>query len=250
MGWGEDDKMTRLLGRVTLVSTVLFATVSARAAEVSPNSPYYNPYPTQPSGYVVPAGGWNGFYVGAIGAGAWAQSSHTDVSGLSTGDFSQNGYTIGITAGYNWQLANILFGFEGDVSFADIKGSTPTNCMTSCFTTLRMFDTARGRLGYVFGTWTPYVTGGAAFANIRAGIQSLDDPNSGTAVDGANNRVGATVGAGIEWLFLPSLSVKAEYLYTTFSSETTYINETPLPVSVSERNVNLVRAGVNYHFNY
>jgi outer membrane immunogenic protein len=231
--------MRRACGVVA--SIVLLTTVSAHGADVSPSPSYYNPYPTQPSGYLVPAGGWNGFYVGVVGAGAWAQSNHTDASGLSSGDFNQNGYAVGLTAGYNWQLGAVLFGFEGDLSWADITGSTSTNCSNSCFTTIQWFDTARARIGYAAGNVLPYVTGGAAFATVNAG-----QPGIG----GANDRVGATIGGGIEWLFLPSLSVKAEYLYTTFASQVTYTNAAALPVSVTERDVNLFRAGINYHFNY
>jgi outer membrane immunogenic protein len=231
-----------LLRSATALSALMLATLSAHAADVSASSPpYYNPYPTQPSGYIVPAGGWNGFYVGALGSGAWATSNHTDVSGLSSGDFNQDGYAIGVTAGYNWQLANVLFGFEGDASWADITGSTGNNCSNSCFTTIRWFDTARARLGYAAGNVLPYVTGGAAFVNLNAGQPG---------VGGSNDRVGGTIGGGIEWLFASSLSLKAEYLYAAFASQTTYTSAAGLPVSVTERDVSLARVGLNYHFNY
>jgi outer membrane immunogenic protein len=252
-----------LLSSVALAS--LLAAASAHAADTG--SPYYNPYPNQPppdagSPYYnpypnkaptyVPAGGWNGFYVGTAVGGAWANTDHTDTSGLSTGNFGQSGIAIGITAGYNWQLASVLLGLEGDVSWTDVIGSTPVNCTGSCFTKLTWFDTLRGRVGYVMGDWMPYVTGGLAFATVRAGIESLDDPTTGLAIEGSNNRIGATVGAGVEWLFTPSWSLKAEYLFATFGSQTTYTNGVgaDLPVSVTEHNVNLFRAGVNWHFNY
>jgi outer membrane immunogenic protein len=213
------------------------------------DSPYYNPYPNKAPTY-LPAGGWNGFYVGAVFGGGFADTNHTDASGSTTGDFTQAGETIGVTAGYNWQLSSILLGLEGDVSWADVKGSNPTNCPGSCFTKLTWFDTVRGRVGYVMGTWMPYVTAGLAYGTVRAGIESLDNPATGEAVENANNRFGPTVGVGVEWLFTPSWSVKAEYLYATFGSQTTYTNLADLPVTVTEHNVSLFRAGVDWHFNY
>jgi outer membrane immunogenic protein len=261
-----------LLSSVALVS--LFAVAGARAADAgspyynpysnnpypnNPNpsnpyptapadtgSPYYNPYPDKAPPYAR-----NGFYVGATVGGGFANTNHTDASGLTTGDFTQDGITVGVTAGYNWQLSNVLVGLEGDVSWADIKGSSPVTCTPSCFSKLTWFDTVRGRVGYVMpGEWVPYVTAGLAYSTVRAGIESLDSPITRMAIENANNRFGPTAGVGVEWLFTPSWSLKAEYLYATFGSRTTYINLADLPVTVTERNVNLFRAGVNWHFNY
>ncbi|MBO0759037.1 MAG: porin family protein [Bradyrhizobiaceae bacterium] len=219
-------------------------------ASVDASSPYYNPYPDKAPTY-VPVHGWYGFYVGTSVGGGLANTNQTDASGLTTGDFTQDGITIGVTAGYNWQLASVLLGLEGDLSWADIKGSTPVNCAGSCFTKLTWFDTVRGRVGYVMtGEWMPYVTGGLAYGTVRAGIESVDNPITGMAIENANNRIGPTVGVGVEWLFTPSWSAKAEYLYATFGSQTIYTNLAGLPVTVTERNVNLFRAGVNWHFNY
>jgi hypothetical protein len=46
--------MNKLLRTTTVLSAIVLATVSVRAADVSSGaSSYYNPYPNQPSGYVL-----------------------------------------------------------------------------------------------------------------------------------------------------------------------------------------------------
>jgi outer membrane immunogenic protein len=215
-----------------LAAIGLFALAApVRAADLPPKPFYKAP------AYVMPYN-WSGFYLGAVGGGGWADSSHSG-GGVNTGDFSQNGGTVGGTVGYNWQAGTMVFGLEGDLSWANITGST-TACPTSCFTNIRSFDTARGRIGMAFDNWLPFITAGAAIANIDAGQSGLSSGN--------DTRLGATVGAGIEWMFAQNWSAKAEYLYATFNSNSTYA--TPTSINVAERNVNLLRLGVDYHFNY
>jgi outer membrane immunogenic protein len=205
---------------------------SACAADLAPK-PFYQPPPL-----AMPVTNWTGFYLGAVGGGGFADSRHTDGLGNTTGRFDQSGGTAGGTIGYNWQTGTFVFGLEGDLSWANITGSTASNCVTSCFTTMRSFDTARGRFGVAFDNWLPYITAGAAISDIHAG-------QSGS-IDGSNTRIGPTVGAGLEWMFARHWSAKAEYLYSTFDTQTTYSGATS--VNVSERNVNLFRVGVDYHF--
>jgi hypothetical protein len=51
-------------------------------------------------------------------------------------------------------------------------------------------------------------------------------------------------------MILPRWSVKAEYLYANFpGTATTYtVIATATPVAATERNVHILRAGLNWHF--
>ncbi len=80
-------------------------------------------------------------------------------------------------------------------------------------------------------------------------------------------RVGLAVGVGVEWMFVPNWSLKAEYLYndlgivhhanslltTSFTDRVggtgTYSN-TVLPTSHTHFDGHIVRAGMNYHFSW
>jgi outer membrane immunogenic protein len=191
---------------------------------------------------VEPVWNWNGFYLGVNGGFGWARSEHVDLLGVTSGTFNQRGGLVGGTVGYNWQLGGAVLGFEGDLDWAHINGSTACGAFNSCFTDIRAFGTARARLGYAAGMWMPYITGGAAFADVRAGQTAF-----GTTGD--NWRTGWTIGGGLEVLFAPRWSAKVEYLYADFGGSAVSYTA-PGVVNVSEKNVNIVRGGINYHFDW
>ena len=222
------------LGLVTL------AALPASAADLG-----RRPLPTKAPVMAEPVWNWTGFYIGVNGGAGWARSEHfTNVA--STGLFNQNGGMVGGTIGYNWQTGPAVFGVEADLDWARINGTT-AGCFTgNCFTQMQAFGTARGRLGYAFNNWMPFITGGLAFADIRAG----QDGVLGTATD--QWRAGWTIGGGVEAMFAPNWSAKIEYLYADFGTgaATSYTPTGGVSVGASERNVNMVRGGVNYHFNW
>lgn len=200
----------------------------------------------------APAWNWSGFYLGIEGGGGWARSQQTDTAGGTSGRYNQSGGLFGVTGGYNWQNGNVVAGIEGDLSWAGINGSVTLPVCTAgsgsvCFTNMRAFDTIRGRLGVTSGQFLFYVTGGAAGANIRAGQQSCSTPVLGAIAScGTRNEWAPTVGVGIEAMLAQHWSAKVEYLYTSFGTHTFYT--VFIPVNVTENNVNIVRAGINYHF--
>lgn len=216
--------------RLFLACVGLVALAGAAAAADLPPAPA--PYYKAPPVY-VPAYSWTGFYLGINGGGAFGRSSWD-----STGSFSMTGGLVGGTVGYNYQIGQAVIGFEGDVDWADISGTT-----TGAKTSDSWLSTARGRLGYAAGRFMPFVTGGAAFGNIQA---------SGPGLLGANTtNVGWTVGGGLEFALAGNWTVKAEYLYVDLGKFNCGIN-CDLPGGPAVNNVsfttNLVRAGVNYRF--
>ena len=136
--------------------------------------------------------------------------------------------------------------------------------------------TVRGRLGLLATpTLLIYGTGGLAYGgvNLNSGVFAAGVNNGGpgfaasSAFGGtgaySDTRVGWTAGGGIEWLFLPNWSAKVEYLYYDLGSVAlNYVSVRPVPVApggigiinatqTSARfNGNIIRAGVNYHFNW
>jgi outer membrane immunogenic protein len=93
-------------------------------------------------------------------------------------------------------------------------------------------------------------------------------PSSVGGVNFANTQVGWTAGGGLEWMFWPNWSAKVEYLYYDLGSVTqnfvmasqdTFVafDGTPYPGAAifggqvrARVNGNIVRAGLNYHFNW
>jgi outer membrane immunogenic protein len=190
-----------------------------------------------------------------------------------------SGFIGGGQIGYNYQFApNWVAGLEGDFQGANIKGTAsaantavdPTGSLITVAGTgsqkIDWFGTLRGRLG-----WLPvdpllvYATGGLAyghvqtdvsFLGIRSPIGQAAPLNGSSTTSQSDTRAGWTLGGGSEWMFAPSWTVKAEYLYYDLGTET--LNQT-LALSgistiraniqsVSHYRGNIARAGLNYRF--
>jgi outer membrane immunogenic protein len=197
---------------------------------------------------VTPASSWAGAYIGVEGGGGWAQSREfLSIGGATTSRYHQSGGLVGGTAGFNVVYSHLLLGFEADLSWANIDktSSQPGICAAGqCFTNLFWLNTDRLRAGLLFGAqnqYLAYVTGGAIGARLQAG-QGI---GCAPALCGTQTIFGLVAGAGLEAMLLPKLSAKVEYLHADFGDR---VGSNPgTPVLVSERNVNIVRAGLNWH---
>jgi outer membrane immunogenic protein len=200
-----------------------------------------------------------------------------------------DGFIGGGQIGYNFQFANsFVVGLEADIqgiaasngshlvfSQATVAGF-PLNPIDQNLSASRRLDylgTVRGRLGFtITPTLLVYGTGGLAYGQTKSStsitqIVESDPiflPNHYSSFGSfSNTRVGWTAGGGVEWLFAPNWSVKAEYLYYDLGNVTYGLS--PLqnfstvgggtlftagaPVSRTRFTGNIVRAGLNYHFN-
>lgn len=184
---------------------------------------------------------WTGLYVGANGA-------------LGVGRFSQGGDAAfgnafggfgGATVGYNYQSGSLLVGAEGDIAFGSVNGSgSPAFGITSKGD-IGGIGTARVRFGYVYDRAMFYVTGGYAGASVRGTLtDTRGAPN--LFIDQSHYLNGFAVGAGVEFAVTNHISVKGEYLFTGYGSNS-FFGGTRDALNAGA-NVNLLRAGVNYRF--
>jgi outer membrane immunogenic protein len=191
---------------------------------------------------------WSGPYVGVEGGYGWGSSHHDDATGFNSGSFAAKGGLAGGTAGINWQSGPIVYGLEGDMSWADMGGSTGGSCSGRCGTRLSDLGTVRGRVGYSFGQIMPYATGGLAFGDLHGD----EGPIAGGAQGaGSTYRVGWTAGAGIEDAFAPRWSAKLEYLHVDLGDGPVFDDALTGGGSVAQHvsfQSDIVRAGVNYKF--
>ena len=174
---------------------------------------------------------WTGFYAGLNGGYGWGDSKFTGAGNANT---SPEGAILGGTIGYNYQWGQTVFGVESDIAWNDAKGSA--NCtLGTCETRSNWLGTTRARLGYAFDRLMPYVTGGAAYGDVKARV-----PGVGSDSD---TQFGWTVGGGLEYAVTPNWTVKAEYLYVDLGK----LNCAACGGDV-KFNENVVRGGVNYKF--
>jgi outer membrane immunogenic protein len=199
---------------LTAVSLVALGMAPARAADL-PARTY-----TKAPAAVAAVGNWTGFYLGAIGG------------------YAEKGGLAGGTVGYNWQTGALVLGLEADGAWSNAKESATAFGITA---TDRVNDvgTVRGRVGYAFDQVLIYGTGGYAWLDnkvtLSAGNVSISDNH-------VHN--GWAAGAGVEVMFAPKWSVKAEYLYRSFASQNYFLGLVPS----GTLNMNSVQVGVNYHF--
>ena len=101
----------------------------------------------------------------------------------------------------------------GPLAFFPPPGALPGSFHTSTWD-MNYFGTVRGRLGIAADRALFYVTGGLAYGGIEhAVVTSLALPEERSMRRCRQYRSRMTVGAGFEWAFAPSWSLKAEYLY-------------------------------------
>ena len=189
----------------------------------------------------VPVFSWTGFYVGINGGYAWGKSDWTSTA--TTGSTNPDGGLIGGTFGYNLQTGNWVWGIEGDIDYTWIKGTDTTGsglCTgAGCQTKNTWFGTIRGRIGYAFGRWLPYFTGGGAFGDVKM--------TANTGLSETETRFGWTVGAGVEYAFLSPWTAKLEYLYSDLGDSTCSAATCGVSTTVGFK-TNIVRVGLNYRF--
>jgi outer membrane immunogenic protein len=222
----------KTIGSGLAALALLATTYSAQAADMP--RPVYKGMRS-----VIAYYNWTGFYAGIQGGYGWGDSTWS-TSALGTAVSNKpTGYLLGGTVGYNYQTGSFVWGLEGDLAWADIKDSVNCGLGLTCETANRWLGTARVRVGYAFDRFLPYVTGGAAFGEVRA----TTTPGGVTAKD---TRMGWTAGAGLEYAFLGNWTAKIEYLYVDLGSFDTGFTA-PILTNVSMKE-NIVRAGLNYRF--
>jgi len=174
---------------------------------------------------------WTGFYVGLNGGYGWG---HSDLSAPLSASLDTSGGLVGGTLGYNYQMGQFVLGAEGDGDWSGISGSTIC-AATTCDIHNNWLATVRGRVGYAFDRFLPYVTGGAAFGNIKTSVAGVGDTDT--------TRTGWTAGGGLEVAISGPWTAKIEYLHVDLGDA-----DTAVPGATTSFHTDLVRAGVNYRF--
>jgi outer membrane immunogenic protein len=263
------------MNRLALAVVSLGALVAAPAfaADLTPPPVYKAPPPA-----VAPAPLWTGWYIGVNVGGSFGTANETasfpptivpPTSQFGSGSSDLDGVIGGAQIGYNWQTGNWVLGVEADIQASSEQASTSlvgtgtisipgVALLTSTGTLgitqkLDWFGTVRGRLGVTVGpNWLLYGTGGLAYGGV-----DTDTTLTVGVLSAINNfnttRAGWTAGGGIEGWFGQNWSAKLEYLYIdlgSFSNTFTGVGVFTPVVLTSHVTDNIVRVGVDYHFNF
>jgi outer membrane immunogenic protein len=193
-----------------------------------------------------------------------AVGSYTFVTGVEA---DIQGMTNAGTAAGRWSAAN-----------TDYFGQ-PVSLLSGQIANLNIsyVGTARGRLGISFApALLIYGSGGLAYGGVNADIQNAQlwittgGPKAGYnsfilgSGSSAKTKVGWTAGGGVEWMFMANWSAKAEYLYYDLGKLNEFVVSNyygtggfagnngvqNLTRYMTRASGNIIRAGVNYHFNF
>jgi len=267
--------------------TGLFAGLNAGGTWANNNSVNINEYPVYYSSAIksnpffstsIISGSANklqsNLYSGFIGGGQFGynqQLSESVVAGLES-DIQ------GIAVSNSPSVTIQRFSFSYYSYAYGRNNTTSVNNIYSASKSIDYLGTVRGRVGYLL---TPnlfaYATAGLAYGGVNLSTYVLRNHETGMADNigpGSSSRsqtlFGWAAGGGFEWMFRKDWSAKVEYIYYDLGAPTNYIGQNTfvwngsLPIqgiqsgqvslvhdfSAHTRfNGNIVRAGVNYHFN-
>ena len=238
--WGQAG-VDRIPARTSVaIAALLLASAPALAADPAPSSGFY-------------VGGHAGYLFGN------ATATLSDPTGMATAGGTNNYGMLfgGVQAGYEHVFpSGLMLGIEADLSFPDFMDQSQIlserfNANGIANEQLQFLGTLRGRVGYSFGSWTPYLTGGLALGGFRTAL--TDSITGNEDATPGNKRLGYAVGAGIDRALGDHWSARLEYLYTALGpsgfqfagSGPTY--STPARYD-SQYDFHMFRIGLNYHF--
>jgi high affinity Mn2+ porin len=195
----------------------------------------------------------SGFYAGGnVGYGFGnATATVSDPGGAATGNTSPWGTPFGgVQAGYDYYFpSRLLLGFEADASFTGYMDlsqvmSYRATAAGGANEQLEYLATARGRIGWGIGGWTPFLTGGFAWASTR--LSRTDFTTGFEDATAGRLRTGYVVGAGIDWALAGNWSARFEYLYTNLGGTGFQFNSASR--YDSQYDLHRFRVGLNYRF--
>jgi len=202
---------------------------------------------------------WSGFYIGINGGGASSHECYTvtSVAGApvvvnSEGCHSATGGLVGGQLGYRWQMANWVFGVEGQGDWANLKGSNASLTALTPYTNQTKVDAIgllTGQVGYAWNNVLWYVKGGAAVTDNK--YSSFFTATGVVFNQVSETRWGGAVGTGVEVGFAPNWSVAVEYDHLFMGGNSVTFPASAIAVTRSDnikQDVDMGTVRVNYRF--
>jgi outer membrane immunogenic protein len=228
----------------TAAAALWVLTAPASGADFPARSTY-SPIPAP--AYAAPIYNWTGFYIGGHIGGAF--SSSNSFNGFVLSDHSTR-LLGGVQAGADWQFhPNWVIGAEGQYSWVggnQVNAAFPDGSIYN--NDQRAIASITARLGWTWGPGLLYVKGGYAHSDNRETLTLGGVPRAFALDQDPSN--GFTVGGGIEYMFAPNWSAKAEYQFYDFGDSRFVAPQTLVQFGSFHNDEHTVKAGINYRFNW
>lgn len=204
-----------------------------------------------PIGFEAPGHNWTGFYAGVFGGVAMGEFEYsaTDPAIGTVPLFDENGGggIAGIQVGADYQFDQFVVGAVADIALSSHsadRGITVGGLAgLDLSSQLTYVGTIRARAGFAFDNLLAYGHGGVAFGRTEQAISA----GGVVLLEGEADRVGFTVGAGIEYAVTENISLQAEYAYTSFADEPVIVLG-PGTSFNEALSFHTIKAGVNFRF--
>jgi opacity protein-like surface antigen len=187
-----------------------------------------------------------------------------------------NGWLGGVQLGYNWQFGQWVVGVEGDFSFTGMNDDASRGYINTYSvggdvhrtvgavtleSELQWFGTFRGRFGYAFDRFLPYVTAGLAVGHVKTsvtnagrdfdiggGLPGAPGPAFSSSASFSDTLVGVALGGGLDWAISDRWSLRGEYLYLNFNGKSHAAPIAGVSNVDSDFDAHIGRIALNYRF--
>ena len=186
-----------------------------------------------------PVYSWTGCYIGFSAGGKGVRTRDTvnkpgipqiAASSVYLGELEDATWIAGGQVGCNYQTGNWVFGIEGDAHGQrwGVQSTLVGPFFPPGFAFGDTFElhsdwqaSARGRVGYANDRALFYVTGGAAFTEVRSFSSWAAIPGIRAALVATDDRTltGWTIGAGVEWAATNNITLGLEGRYSDYGTQ-------------------------------
>ena len=162
--------------RFVLASLATLAVVAAMGSANAADLPRRHAMPAKAPAYAAPYN-WTGFYVGINGGGGFGSSTWSNPAG--TTGVRTSGGLVGGTLGYNYQIDQLVLGLEGESTGATSAAARrPASAPAPRARPATTGSPPRAAASATPSTAScPYVTGGAAFGDIKTTLAGFGSPD-------------------------------------------------------------------------
>ena len=246
--------------RLYAFAALLASAVTAAPALAADLPPPVAPPPRAPAAYVpvAPPFTWTGIYVGVNGGYSWANWS----DGFGDTFTPSDGWLVGATLGFNYQINQFVIGVEGDIDWSGMKWTQSAVFSDPFFGTAgasitnkdETLGTFAARFGYAMDRALLFVKAGGAWTHEVWDLSATNVLGATVTSSNSFDRFGWMVGAGLEYAITDNITVKGEYNFVDFGTSNENLSITAptggtLTGTVpSKLYMNVFRVGVNYLF--
>lgn len=198
---------------------------------------------------------WKGFYVGAELGGGWSDEHwhYTNPNYFNTlgaqllgNNFNLNAHNVAgaIDGGFNFQSGRFVFGIEGSVIGIDLddQRASPFFPIEDDYSSsVSYFVTAKGRVGYSYQRWLPYISAGWTGGDASL---TLTDTVNGVRATSKKWTNGWIAGVGVDYRLTQLLSLGIAYDYSQLT-----INNRSASCPTCGTGLGLGAPNVNSHIN-